>query len=108
LRELFEENNYNKFEDNVYLMSTSEPFSEELEIEFRRLSNWINLVGLKYEYSHCSWHAHKEDLMRIVNDINPQKGIIPLHTTNPLAFRNIIPKETRLIVPKLGRKIQIS
>lgn len=108
LRELFEENDYNKFKDSVYLMSTSEPFSEELEIEFRRLSNWMKLVGLKYEYSHCSGHAHKEDLMRIVKDINPQKGVIPLHTTNPLAFRKIVSRETRLIVPELGREIKIS
>ncbi len=108
LRELFEENNYTKFEDGAYIMSTSEPFSEELEIEFRRLSNWIKLIGLNYEYSHCSGHAHKEDLTQIVNYISPKKGIIPLHTTNPLAFRKLISKEIPLIAPKLGTKIQIS
>lgn len=95
LRELFELNNYQPFEGGVYLMSTSEPFNEELEIEFGRLRRWIRLTGLSYEHRHCSGHAHPEDIERLVRWIKPRKGVIPIHTENPEAFRRMLPEGSK-------------
>jgi ribonuclease J len=78
----------------LYLYSSSEPFSEEQQIDIRRLHNWlsryhIDLCGLQYDENrwsleegyHCSGHATRSQLESIIRTIDPEI-LIPVHTKN--------------------------
>lgn len=88
----------------LYVYSSSEPFSEEQNIDFKRLNNWLSFYkfdvkGVSFELQednnvtvkiepgyHCSGHATGEELKQMIEEISP-KIIVPIHTTNPQWFR---------------------
>jgi len=71
-----------------YIYSHSEPFNEEMEIDYKRLQNWISLLKLNFhnKESHCSGHADWSDLKDLVRRINA-KAVFPVHTEHPEAFK---------------------
>jgi len=80
--------------DGAYIYSTSEAYTEEQEIDIKRLFNWLNYFNLKVfgielendkpifsgEY-HSSGHASFDDIVSMINEINPEY-ILPVHTEN--------------------------
>ena len=64
---------------SVFILSTSEPFEEEAEIEFRRLMNWLNIYGIQATQIHTSGHIFPADLRRLVQLIEPRR-LFPVHT----------------------------
>lgn len=72
----------------TYVYGKAEPFSEEMEISFRKLTNWTKLFGMEIEYAHTSGHANRDDLERIVKTIAP-KHLIPIHTTQADLFKTM-------------------
>jgi ribonuclease J len=96
---------------SVFILSTSEPFEEEAEIEFRRLMNWLNIYGIQTIQLHTSGHAFPEDLRRIVDLVEP-KRLIPVHTAYPSAFGKLVSdilseKHIEFIEPKRGQTYKI-
>ncbi len=87
--------------DGAYIYSTSEAYSEEQEIDIKRLFNWLNYFNLKVygvelqnekpifsgDY-HSSGHASFEDIIWMINEINPEY-ILPVHTENIEEFIKI-------------------
>ena len=85
----------------TYIYSSSEAFGEEQEFSFLRLWNWLQYFGFEvhgfridgYEKPifekglHASGHVSKEELRKIIDDIDPDY-IIPVHTENPMWFNN--------------------
>ena len=87
----------------LYVYSSSEAYTEEQEMDFERLRNWlghfgIRSVGLPYEQRqsisalpeegqglHSSGHANANDIMDFVREIGPQT-VVPIHTENPGYF----------------------
>lgn len=87
----------------TYVYSSSEAYSEEQELDFGRLRNWlehfrIRSVGLPYEKGqsiaalpeeeqglHASGHASAKDIMDFVREIGP-RTVVPIHTENPGYF----------------------
>ena len=87
----------------LYVYSSSEAYTEEQEMDFERLRNWlghfgIRSVGLPYEKRqsisalpeeeqglHSSGHASADDIMDFVREINP-RTVVPIHTENPGYF----------------------
>lgn len=83
-----------KPEGGVYIYSACEAFSEEMEIDFRRLWNWIRRFGMEargfsvgddgkptFEKGyHASGHAPPRDLAWIVDRVDPDV-LVPVHTT---------------------------
>jgi ribonuclease J len=82
-------------ENSTYIFSHSEPFNEEMEIDFNRLQNWIRLLKLDFKKSHCSGHANWTDIKDMVKRIDA-KMVIPIHTTKPELFKDASDK-VRLI-----------
>ncbi len=83
-------------EGSKYIHSSSEAHSEEQEIDEWRMNNWLKLFNLyPREHIHASGHARKEDLFRIVSEIN-SKMIVPVHTEHPEEY-----------VKKFGSKVKI-
>jgi ribonuclease J len=87
----------------TYIYSSSEAFSEEQEIDFKKLVNWLRRFGIKpcgfhatvtgeninVEFDpgyHCSGHVSKESLEKVIDRADPDI-IIPVHTTNTEWFK---------------------
>ena len=84
-----------KPEGGMYIYSSCEAFSEEMEIDFRRLWQWIHLFGMEARgFSldgngkpvfdsryHASGHASREDLVWVIDQVDPDI-LIPVHTDN--------------------------
>ena len=71
-----------------YIYSLSEPFNEEMELDFERLKNWLTHFKLPLLQSHASGHCSREELKEVIGRINPKK-VFPIHTEQPLEFKEI-------------------
>jgi ribonuclease J len=64
---------------SCYILSTSEPFNEEMEIDYERLVNWLRHYGLPQYHVHVSGHIMPLRLKATLKEINA-KRIFPVHT----------------------------
>ncbi|MEM0203815.1 MAG: MBL fold metallo-hydrolase [Archaeoglobaceae archaeon] len=78
----------------AYIYSSSEALDEEQKLDFLRLSEWLKLFnfsthGFRVEGGeicfergfHASGHVSREDVVRIVEEVDPDY-LIPVHTKN--------------------------
>jgi ribonuclease J len=70
---------------SCYILSTSEPFNEEMEIDYERLVNWLRHYGLPQYHVHVSGHMMPLRLKAALKEINA-KRIFPVHTENAHLF----------------------
>jgi ribonuclease J len=103
-----------------YLYSACEPFSEEMQIDFRRLWEWLkffgiepcgfsmeedgngNLVPRMDRHYHASGHASGRDVAWAIDEIDPDV-IIPVHTENTAWFGENF---DGVIVPEEGERYE--
>ncbi len=83
----------------TYLYSSTEALSEDAELDFKTLSNWLKKYGIRSvgffidadgkpqfeEGYHASGHASGEEIYEFIAAIDPEI-IIPVHTANPTWF----------------------
>lgn len=89
--------------DGVYIYSSSEAYTEEQAIDMVRLKNWldffnISIYGFDIDESgvpvplgkfHASGHAPFEDILWMINEIQPE-NLMPVHTERlDLFYKNI-------------------
>jgi len=67
---------------SVYILSQSEPFNEEMEIDYNKLLNWLEICGLPLYQVHASGHINPDELKWAIQEINPGK-LYPIHTERP-------------------------
>lgn len=67
---------------SVFIFSSSEPFNEELEIDYDRLINWLDAMGVPMYTVHVSGHIMPIHLKKIIREVKPKK-VIPIHGENP-------------------------
>jgi len=70
---------------SCYILSASEPFNEEMEIDFDRLVNWLDHYGLPQYHVHVSGHVMPLQLKHILEEIGAEKAF-PVHTENASLF----------------------
>ncbi|MGB9741360.1 MAG: MBL fold metallo-hydrolase [Candidatus Bathyarchaeia archaeon] len=70
---------------SCYVLSSSEPFNEEMEIDYERLLNWLEHYGLPQYHAHVSGHIMPMQLKAILKEINA-KQIFPVHTEKQNLF----------------------
>ncbi len=70
---------------SCYVLSASEPFNEEMEIDYERLVNWLSHYGLPQYHVHVSGHMMPLQLKSALRKIDA-KRIFPVHTENPELF----------------------
>ena len=90
-----------------YIYSSSEAFSEEQEIDFLRLYNWLRFFNLRisgFEVAeidgeprpiftkgfHASGHLSQNDLINVVGEVDPDV-LVPVHTERVDWFREAFP-----------------
>jgi ribonuclease J len=102
-------------QEGVYVYSSSEAYSEEQQIDLKRLRNWLDHFGMKFvgdpegreEDLHASGHASGPDLLKVIRGIRP-RILIPIHTLNPGYFAAYLEGEDiEVHIPKLGEEIPI-
>lgn len=72
--------------DAVWIKSSCEPFSDEMDIDEERKKNWLEHFGIKLFSAHASGHASGDEIRDIIRKISPEH-VIPLHTEHPEMFR---------------------
>ena len=117
----------------LWLYSSSEAHSEEQEVDFVRLQNWIDWAGLKavgfslvpnargglspiFESTsegplHASGHAREEELVDLIRASRAKK-VVPVHTEIPGAYRKLFDErkvDAKLVLPSecKNRMIQL-
>jgi ribonuclease J len=70
---------------SCYVLSASEPFNEEMEIDYERLINWLRHYGLPQYHVHVSGHIMPLQLKTALREINAER-VFPVHTENASLF----------------------
>jgi len=70
---------------SCYVLSASEPFNEEMELDFERLLNWLRHYGLPQYHVHVSGHIMPLQLQSILRTMAP-KTVFPVHTEDTGLF----------------------
>jgi ribonuclease J len=97
--ELFE---LNPKPGSVFILSQSEPFNEEMEIDHRKLTNWLARYGLPLYQAHASGHAKPHELKWLIKTINPKKAYL-IHTEQPALYQKYLGDlGIETVVPELG------
>ncbi len=74
---------------SCYVLSASEPFNEEMEIDYERLVNWLSHYGLPQYHVHVSGHMMPLQLKAALKKING-KRIFPVHTENAVSVKKFL------------------
>ncbi len=64
---------------SCYILSASEPFNEEMEMDYERLTNWLEHHGLPQYHIHVSGHIMPLQLKRVIDEVRAKK-VFPVHT----------------------------
>jgi ribonuclease J len=90
-----------------FILSMSEPFNEEQEVEFDRLRNWLDHFGLPMYVSHCSGHVMPGELRQAISEIAPTR-LVPIHTEQPSLLSRYVRDVTDVVEPQKGQSISVS
>ena len=71
----------------IWIKSSCEPFSPEMELDEERKRNWLRHFGIEEYHAHASGHASGEEIREMIKRINPEE-VIPIHTEHPEMFFN--------------------
>jgi ribonuclease J len=92
---------------SCYILSASEPFNEEMEMDFERLVNWLRRYGLPQYHIHVSGHVMPLQLKSILKEINAAK-IFPVHTENAELFAKFMKDlKSKTILAEKGKEYKI-
>lgn len=70
----------------IWIKSSCEPFSDEMELDEERKKNWLEHFNIKEFSAHASGHASGNEIKGMIADINPIE-LIPIHTEHPEMFQ---------------------
>ena len=70
---------------SCYVLSASEPFNEEMEIDYERLVHWLGHYGLPQYHVHVSGHMMPLPLKAALKQMGA-KRLFPVHTENAGLF----------------------
>lgn len=90
-----------KPENGLYIYSLTEPFNEEMEIDFKRVKNWLKHFNLlPIHKMHVSGHGSGEEILNMIREINPEK-LYPIHTEHVKSFDILSDDGIKIIHPSL-------
>lgn len=98
----------------TWIYSSSEAHNEEQQFELWRLRNWIDYFHLKPlgltdspSPFHASGHISGRELRKLVYEIAPQR-VIPVHTTDPQRFADMLLGDIDVRLPEIGVPIELT
>lgn len=96
----------NPLPGSCHILSMSEPFNEEMEIDFERLIKWLEYYGLPQYHIHVSGHVTPLHLREALKVIKPKK-IFPIHGEHPKLFSGFMKDVGEVIMPERGETYEI-
>jgi len=90
-----------------YILSSSEPFNEEMEIEYDKFVNWLDHFGLPMYHIHCSGHIMPTEVRQVIARIAP-KTLFPIHTEHPELYARFVSGVTRVQVPEKNKTARVA
>ncbi len=92
---------------SCYVYSASEPFNEEMEMDFNKMRNWLDHYGLPQYHLHVSGHVMPIELKMVLERIKPKK-VLPIHCEHPEVFAKFVKTvKTSVILPKEGERYPV-
>ena len=100
---------------SVWIYSSCEPFNEEMEIDLGRLRAWTDRYQMAFPSGshevegnpfHVSGHASRTDLQKVIGIINP-KRVIPVHTTEPQIYVEMLAGKCEVVPPERGVEMNL-
>ncbi|MEM0007734.1 MAG: MBL fold metallo-hydrolase [Candidatus Bathyarchaeia archaeon] len=92
---------------SCYISSSSEPFNEEMEIDYEKLVNWLRHYGLPQYHVHVSGHIMPLQLKAILEEIGA-KTIFPVHTENAELFARFMQdSKSKVSLAEIGKEYQL-
>jgi ribonuclease J len=92
---------------SCYISSSSEPFNEEMEIDFEKLVNWLRHYGLPQYHVHVSGHIMPLQLKSIIEEIGAEK-IFPVHTENAELFAKFMQSsKSQVVLAEKGKEYKL-
>jgi ribonuclease J len=92
---------------SCYVLSASEPFNEEMEIDYERLGNWLKHYGLPQYHVHVSGHIMPLQLKEALEEISPEQ-IFPVHTEHAdLLAKFVRDLRSKVVLPEKKRQYKI-
>jgi ribonuclease J len=90
--------------ESCFLLSASEPYDEEMELDFERLTNWLVYYGLPQYHIHVSGHIMPLQLRQALKTIGAKK-VFPVHCQYPQLFDRFVRNTGSIVVlPEKERK----
>jgi ribonuclease J len=91
-------------EGSCYIRSVCEPFDLEMELDLKKVENWLTHFGLyPYTQVHASGHLNYDEIREVVQTVQP-KMLIPVHTQHPEVFKNF---HDNVVLPEKGVPITL-
>lgn len=85
--------------DSTYIRSVCEPFDLEMELDLKKVENWLTHFGLyPYTQIHASGHLNYDDIRNVVESVQPEV-LIPVHTQHAEVFQAL---HENVILPRKG------
>jgi len=92
---------------SCFILSASEPFNEEMELDYERITNWLNHLGLPFYHIHVSGHIMPTQLREGAQRICSEK-IYPIHTEYPNLFSKYVADVCKQVIqPIKGVEYQL-
>ncbi|MHA2269329.1 MAG: MBL fold metallo-hydrolase [Promethearchaeota archaeon] len=81
----------------VFICSNIDPYAEDYRFYKNKISNELLHKGIPSYRIHASGHSKPHDLIRFINEINPDI-LFPVHTNHPEVFKKIFREEKMKII----------
>ncbi|MFB6116381.1 MAG: hypothetical protein ABEK10_02605, partial [Candidatus Nanosalina sp.] len=73
-------------ENGSFIWSRTEPFNVSMELDQKRVQNWLEHFDLDMRKAHASGHISQPEIREMVEEIDPEK-LFAIHTQEPEWFR---------------------
>lgn len=88
-----------KPEKGIYIRSMTEPFDEEMLIDYKKVKNWLKHFNLTLiKGMHASGHASGPEIIEMIREIEPEK-LHPIHTEKKEKFKVLKDDKIKIINP---------
>ena len=92
---------------SCYILSSSEPVNEEMELDYNKLINWLSHYGIPHYHVHVSGHIMPLQLRNAIKQVNP-KLVFPIHCEKPEIFKKFISDlPSKTIIVEKGKEYKI-
>jgi ribonuclease J len=89
---------------SCYIRSVCEPFDLEMELDKKKVDNWLkHFLLYPYTQIHASGHLSYDEIKEFIETVRP-KTVIPVHTQNPEVFENL---HDNVILPEKGIRVEL-